>query len=235
MATSEVQTPPRSQQPQQRDLGDLNSAASPWDYNPSAWSQRVPISILATVAFFIAGYMALFQWKLIDTVWDPVFGGQTAKVLTSDVAKQMDIWLRIPDAALGALAYLGDAVLGMAGGTRRWQHRPWMVILFGIDVIPLGIVSAVLVVLQGTVVGQWCFLCLITAGISLILVYMAYDEVHSSLLFLYRVWKRTHDRKLLWKAFCGTPFPGTNEIAMGVEPSEAERVSPSDVSARKPR
>jgi hypothetical protein len=32
------------------------------------------------------------------------------------------------------------------------------VILFGIDVIPLGIVSAVLVVLQGTIVGSWCVL-----------------------------------------------------------------------------
>ena len=29
--------------------------------------------------------------------------------------------------------HLGDAVLGLAGSTRRWQYRPWMVILFGAE------------------------------------------------------------------------------------------------------
>jgi hypothetical protein len=32
-------------------------------------------------------------------------------------------WFRIPDAALGAIAYLGDLVFGLAGSTRRWQDR----------------------------------------------------------------------------------------------------------------
>jgi hypothetical protein len=108
---------------------------------------------------------------------------------------------------------LGDAIFGIAGSTRRWQFRPWLVILFGIDVIPLGVVSAVLVVLQGTVVGNWCFLCLITAAISLILVYMAFDEVYSSLKYLYRVWRKTRSRRILWSAFCGNPLPETEEVA----------------------
>jgi hypothetical protein len=125
----------------------------------------------------------------------------------------MHSWFGIPDAALGALAYLGDAIFGLAGSTRRWQYRPWMVVLFGIDVIPLGIVSAVLVVLQATIVGQWCFLCLITAVISLILVYMAYDEVYSSLKYLYRTWKKSHQWRVLWAAFWGVPEPIADEIA----------------------
>src|SRR5688500_19879522 len=103
----------------------------------------------------------------------------------------MRSWMLIPDAALGAIAYLGDAIYGLAGTTRRWQYRPWMVLLFGLDVIPLGIVSAVLVVMQGTVVGAWCFLCLVTAVISLLRVALAYDEVCSSLLYRKRVWRRT--------------------------------------------
>jgi len=184
---------------------DLDVAVPPWSYNPSAWSQRIPICILAGVAFVIASYMALYQWRLIDSVWDPVFGDQSQKVLDSSVARRMDSWIGIPDSALGALAYLGDAIFGLAGSTRRWQYRPWLVILFGIDVIPLGIVSAVLVVLQGTVVGHWCFLCLVTAVISLILVYMAFDEVYSSVKYLYRIWKKTHDRKVLWDALWGKP------------------------------
>src|SRR5690606_26759179 len=112
------------------------------------------------VGFLIATYMALFQWGLIDSVWDPVFGDQTEAVLRSNPSQRMEMWFGVPDAAFGALAYLGDAIFGLAGSTRRWQYRPWLVILFGIDVIPLGIVSVVLVILQGTVVGSWCFPCL---------------------------------------------------------------------------
>ncbi len=182
-------------------------------YNPSAWSQRIPICVLAMVAFFIAVYMAFYQWRLIPTVWDPVFGDQTLAVLDSDVSHRMKGWFGVPDAALGAFAYLGDAILGLAGSTRRWQYRPWMVILFGIDVIPLGIVSAVLVVLQGTVVGSWCLLCLVTAAISLILVYWAYDEVWMSLVYLWRVWKRTHSASVVWRAFWGRPSAAAAEVA----------------------
>lgn len=195
------------------DQADLDLTVPPWTYNPSAWRQRIPICLLACVAFVIATHMALFQWRLIDNVWDPVFGPQSRKVLNSNVAARMHMWFGIPDAALGALAYLGDAIFGLAGSTRRWQYRPWLVILFGIDVIPLGIVSAILVVLQGTVVGNWCFLCLATAVISLILVYMAYDEVYSSLRYLYRTWKKSHNHKVVWAALWGRPTPLADEAA----------------------
>ena len=182
---------------------DLDAAAPPWTYNPSAWSQRIPICALAAVGFVISAWMALYQWRLVDSVWDPVFGEQTQRVLDSDVSHRMQRWFGMPDAALGAIAYLGDVVFGLAGSTRRWQYRPWLVVLFGIDVIPLGGVSALLVIVQTTVLGQWCFLCLVTAGISLVLVYWAYDEVWSSVLYLRRVWQRTHDTRTLWRVFWG--------------------------------
>lgn len=191
---------------------DLEAPVAPWSYNPSKWSQRIPICILAGVAFLIAVYMGLYQWRLIDHVWDPVFGDQSMRVLDSTVAQAMDRWIGVPDAIFGAFAYLGDAILGLAGSQRRWQYRPWMVVLFGIDVIPLGLVSAVLVVLQGTVVGHWCFLCLVTAVISLILAYWAYDEVYSSLKYLYRVWKRSSSWIVLWSVFWGFPSQLAQEI-----------------------
>ena len=31
-----------------------------WDYNPAAWSQRLPIVALALVGVIAAGYLALF-------------------------------------------------------------------------------------------------------------------------------------------------------------------------------
>lgn len=201
---------------------NLNVAVPPFDYNPSAWSQRIPICILALIAFVMATHMALFQWHLIAAPWDPVFGDQTRRVLESDVALMMHHWFGIPDAALGALAYLGDAIFGIAGSTRRWQYRPWLVILFGIDVIPLGVVSVILVICQGTIVGQWCLLCLLTALISLILVVMAYDEVFASLKLLYRVWKQTHDKRLLWSVLWGQPSEIADEIASEMVASASE-------------
>jgi len=115
---------------------------------------------------------------------------------------------------LGAIAYLGDAIFGLAGSTRRWQYRPWLVVLFGIDVIPLGLVSAILVICQATIVGNWCFLCLITAVISLVLVYMAYDEVFVSLKYLALVWKKTKSRKIVWRALWGVPEKAADEAAL---------------------
>jgi len=196
---------------------DLGADAPPWDYNPSAWSQRVPICLLAGVAFLISAYMALYQWRLIDDVWDPAFGEQSRHVLDSEVSERMRGWFRVADAAFGAIAYLGDLVFGLAGSTRRWQYRPWMVVLFGLDVIPLGIVSAVLVFMQGAVVGAWCFLCLMTAVISLVLVALAYDEVWSSLLYLRRVWRRVRSVRAVWVVFWGRASREAEEVALVTE------------------
>jgi uncharacterized membrane protein len=192
---------------------DLDVAVPPFGYNPSVWRQRIPICVLAMFAALIATHMALYQWRLIDEPWDPVFGDQTRKVLDSDVALMMHRWFGVPDAALGAIAYLGDAIFGLAGSTRRWQYRPWLVILFGIDVIPLGLVSVILVICQATIVGNWCLLCLVTAAISLVLVFMAYDEVFASLKFLSRVWKATRSAKVVFAVLCEKPSVITDEIA----------------------
>ena len=195
------------------DLYNLDAHPHPWNYNPSSWPQRIKVALLAFVAFIIAIYLGLYQWQLIDHIWDPVFGEQSERVLTSDLSHQMTSWIRVPDAILGAWAYLGDLVFALAGSTRRWQFRPWLVLLFGLDVIPLGIVSSILIFSQGAIVGNWCFLCIITAIISLTLVVLAYDEVFTSFTYLYRVWKKTKNLSLLWKTFCGTPTDEANIIA----------------------
>ena len=181
----------------------LEAIPGPWQYNPSKWSQRICVCLLATIALCIAIYMGLYQWRLIDHVWDPVFGEQSQQVLDSQASHTMRKWFRAPDSIMGAVAYLGDVIFALAGSTRRWQDRPWLVILFGIDVIPLGVVSATLVFMQGTVVGAWCFPCLITAVISIALVFLAYDEIWSCLLYLRAVWKKSKSMRLLWDTFWG--------------------------------
>lgn len=191
----------------------LSGNPLPWWYNPSSWNQRLKMAFIALIAVGISLYLAFYQWRFIDSVWDPIFGKQSQLVLDSDVSHQIRKWIFIPDAFLGAIAYLSDVVFALAGCTRRWQYRPWLVILFGIDVIPLGIVSATLVFLQGAVVKQWCFLCIVTAIISLILVVLAYDEVISSIIYLHRYWKKTRSFSKLWKTFWG--FASEEAIEIG--------------------
>ncbi len=195
-------------------LPDLDVAAPPFDRNPSAWSQRIPIVLIATTGFIAAAWMALYQWHQVDFVWDPLFGSGTRTVLTSKTSRTLETWFHMPDAALGAVGYLSEIIFGMIGSTRRWQYRPWMVIIFGFDVIPLGFVSVALVLAQGLVVHAWCFLCLYTALISLLLMFLAYDEVWATLKFLLRVWRRYHDRRLLWQTFWGEGSHQAEAVAL---------------------
>jgi uncharacterized membrane protein len=208
---------------------DMDVAVAPFSYNPSAWSQRIPIAALALVAFVISASMALYQWRLTSYVWDPFFN--TEKVIDSDVAKTMHVWFGIPDAALGAIAYLGDALFGIAGSTRRWHYRPWLVILFGLDVIPLGAVSVILVGVQFFVLGQYCTPCLITAIISLVLIYWAYDEVYASLKFLWLVRKR-HGWKAFRQALFGHPNEQADEVAASLASPPERRPSQEDSIGR---
>lgn len=148
-----------------------------WDYNPSEWGQRMPIVGSALVGFVLAGYLALYQWEVLDRVWEPFFGDGSRVILDSSVSHL----LPIPDAALGAAGYLLDAVTGVVGGRDRWRTMPWLVIVFGIAVGPLGVASVVLVILQPVLFDAFCTLCLGSAVISLVMIGPAMDEVLASL------------------------------------------------------
>ncbi len=180
---------------------------------PSRWNQRIWLACLAAIASGIAVYMGLFQWGVVGSVWDPVFGKQTAGVLSSDVSYLLYKWIRMPDAILGAISFFGDIVITLAGSSKRWMDRPWLVLLFGLYVIPSAAVSVILVIIQGTVLHTWCFLCLITASISVGLILMSYAEVWASILFLINVWKKTGDKRLLWDTLWGRPSETAYQIS----------------------
>lgn len=172
-----------------------------WDYNPSTWSQRIPLVLIALVGLIIASYLGLYQLKLIPNVWEPFFGKGTVKTLNSPISKM----LPVPDAILGAFGYLLDAVSGIIGRQGRWRTMPWIVILFGIAVGPLGIVSLFLVVAQPVLVNAWCTLCLVTALISIVMIGPAMDEVLASLQYLQRVKRQGLS---VWNAFWGKEGSG---------------------------
>jgi uncharacterized membrane protein len=167
-----------------------------WNYNPAAWRERIPIIVLATIGFVMAMVLALYQYRIISSVWEPFFGRGSVIILNSPISKL----LPISDAALGAFGYILDAVTGAIGGRHRWRTMPWMVVLMGLFVGPLGAVSVILVILQPVLYNAWCTICLATAVISIVMIGPAMDEVLASLQHL----KREHRAgRNLWKTFWG--------------------------------
>ena len=150
----------------------------------------MPIVALALLGTAIAGYLAAFQLDIVDTVWEPFFGDGSRTILTSSVSHI----LPIPDAALGAIGYLADAVAGVIGGRERWRTMPWIVVLFGLAVGPFGIISITLVILQPVMFDAWCTLCLASALVSLAMIGPAFDEVLASAQHV----RRVHDRGGSW-------------------------------------
>lgn len=165
-----------------------------WSYNPSAWSQRAPIIALAFVSFLVSRYMAAYQLGHIDSVWDPVFGDGTRRVLESEVSRAWPI----SDAGLGAATYMIEFLMGMMGDRRRWRTMPWMVAAFGVVVVPLGIVSIVLVIMQPLAVGAWCSPCLFTAAAMLLMIPLSLDEVVAMIQF---VAKKKREGHSAWRVF----------------------------------
>lgn len=186
-----------------------------WERNPSTWGQRLPIVVLALVGFVIAGYMALYQFDVIGSVWEPFFGDGSRVILNSSVSHV----LPVPDAALGAFGYLLDAVTGVIGGKQRWRTMPWIVVVFGLFVGPLGAISILLVILQPVMFDAFCTLCLASAVVSLVMIPPAMDEVLASLQHLRRVQYRGHS---VFRAFWGLgPKDGS---ATDLEPRDTARV-----------
>lgn len=190
-------------------MKDDPDAPPGWSDNPSSWAQRLPIVVLSLLGFGIAMYLALYQWRVVDRVYEPFFPGQSRKILRESwISKLFD---PVPDALLGALGYLGDAVTGLIGGRRRWRTMPWIVVLFGVFVVPLGAVSVALVMAQPLLFDAWCTLCLASAAISLLMIGPATDEVLASLQYLKRA---AASGESLWTAF----WKGGPPLAPGETP-----------------
>lgn len=160
-----------------------------WNYSPSDWTQRMPVIGLAFIGLFVSRYLAAYQMGHVDGVWEPFFAGApddpkngTEEIITSQVSKAWPV----PDAGLGALTYLLEILIGLIGSARRWRTMPWLVLIFGIMILPLGVVSITFIVIQPILLGTWCTLCLITAAAMLIQIPYAVDELIATCQFLQR-------------------------------------------------
>jgi hypothetical protein len=165
-----------------------------WSYNPSTWLQRAPVIVLALLAFLMTQYMAAYQLGYIDWAWDPLFDDGTVVILDSDVSKEFPI----SDAGWAAWIYLVEFAMAIMGDPRRWRTMPWMVSLFGALVVPLGIASVVLMIMQPVVVGAWCTICIITAFFMLLMLALSLDEVLAMVEYLQQIRRAG---KSVWRTF----------------------------------
>jgi hypothetical protein len=136
-------------------------------------SRRGVLSLLALAGLAIAVYLSLYQLGVISTPWDPFFGRRVDRVL--------DLTAPVPDALAGVMAYATELLLLAIGRTRLWAR----VALGGVLVSGVG-VSIVLIVIQPTLVGDWCTLCLCSAGLSGALFALGIGDTRAALVSMGR-------------------------------------------------
>lgn len=181
-----------------------------WSYCPSTYLQRLPIIALGAIGFVIARVLAAYQLGHIESVWEPFFAGEggrngTEFIITSDVSRAWPI----ADGGLGATSYMFEILMGIMGGRARWRTMPWMVLLFGIVVVPLGVVSIYFIIIQPIMIGTYCTLCLLAALAMLIMIPYALDELVAMGQFLVL---NTRRGRPFWRSFFrGDALPGSGK------------------------
>ncbi len=184
-----------------------------WDFSPSDWLQRLPIILLAFIGLHVSRYLAAYQLGYIDTVWEPFFTGPaspekngTEEIITSSVS---EAW-PVPDAGLGAVTYMLEILIGFIGSRQRWRTMPWLVLIFGIMIVPLGAVSITFIIIQPIILDTWCTLCLIAASAMLLQIPYSLDELVATTQFLIR--RKTQGHSLLRTLFVGDTDDGRDEL-----------------------
>lgn len=189
-------------------MADSTDLPVGWTYSPSTYLQRLPIVALGFVGFIIARQLTAYQLGHVDGVWEPFFSGAgrrdgTETIITSHVSKAWPI----ADAGLGAVSYMFEVLMGVMGDRRRWRTMPWMVLAFGVVVVPLGVVSIYFIVIQPIMIGTWCTLCLLAAFAMLVMIPFALDELVAMGQFLVQSHRRGEP---FWRTFfTGGASPGS--------------------------
>ena len=160
-----------------------------WSYNPSSWSQRLPIIVLAVVGLEVSRYLAAYQLGHVGGVWEPFFAGSAAdprngteEIITSHVS---EAW-PVSDAAVGGYTYALEILTGIIGTRARWRTMPWLVLLFGLMIAPLGVVSIFFIIIQPILIGTWSTLALIAAAAMLVQIPYSLDELLATAQFVRR-------------------------------------------------
>ncbi len=197
-----------------------------WNYNPSTWTQRLPIVLVALVGLQVSRYLAAYQLGHIDGVWEPFFAGSpddpqngTEEIITSAVS---EAW-PVSDAAVGGWTYALEILTGIVGTRARWRTMPWLVLVFGLMIAPLGITSVFFIIIQPVVIGTWSTLTLIAAAAVLVQIPYSLDEMLATLQFMRR---RVRAGRSLLRVFL---FGDTDEMGASSAPADEFAARPSKV------
>jgi hypothetical protein len=75
---------------------------------------------------------------------------------------------------------------GRGGSRQRWRTAPWLVLLFGLMIVPLGMTTILFIVIQPVVLGTWSTLALVGGAAVLIQIPYSLDELLATAQFLRR-------------------------------------------------
>ena len=156
---------------------------------------------------YAARILTAYQLGHIDGVWEPFFASPSALngteyIITSDVSKAWPV----ADGGIGAMSYMFEILMGVMGGRARWRTMPWMVTLFGIVVVPLGVISIYFIIIQPIMIGTYCTICLMAAAAMLIMIPYSLDELVAMGQFLVL---NTRRGRPFWRSFFrGDALPG---------------------------
>jgi uncharacterized membrane protein len=159
----------------------LSEPAATINRSVSELGERAPVLLLATMGLMIALYLALYQWGVFATVWDPIFHYGSEKVLHSAISRA----LPVPDAWIGVAGYAGEIVTGLIGGSRRWVSAPRLVLVYGGVVGAVALSGIALAILQLLLVQAGCTLCLTSSAISIVVAWLARTEILAAMRVLY--------------------------------------------------
>ena len=177
------------------------------------------IIALAFVGLYFSRYLTAYQLGHIGEAWDPFFGDGTERIITSDLSRAWPV----PDAGVGAVTYMLEILTGLIGSRRRWRTMPWMVLLFGFMIVPLGVVSIFFIIIQPIAIGTWCTLCLLGAAAMVVQIPYSLDELVATCQFL---GQRRRQGQPLWPVLLhGDTAAGGKE-----EPQDSFEQSPREIN-----
>lgn len=130
---------------------------------------RKSIAALSFLGVVDALYMLAYHEGLIGSLACPFFGQGCNVVGRSPHARHFGV----PNAAVGALGYATTATLAIWSVSKPPQDRPLQ--SFGLSAISLAafVTSVFLTWEQMAKVRAWCFWCLLSAGLSLVILPLA--------------------------------------------------------------
>ena len=66
-----------------------------------------------------------------------------------------------PSVPPGGYTYLLEILTGLVGSRQSWGTAPWVVLLFGLMIVPLGMTTILFIIIQPVVLGTWSTLALV--------------------------------------------------------------------------